>query len=217
MFSKNVYVYNVFVNDDEINLNVSKESNEEVISKLGLIKLSSDENIIDVVVMNDDVKTIYTLNIFKNFDNKYDENDSSLKFLIIDNYEIKFNKNTYNYYVNLNKDETEIKFNYLTRNPDATTEVNGGTNFIDGNNTIEIKVISSNKMNNTIYTINVYKTPSVFKEVQESDKNINIFNNREFNSKEITVIKIVISIVIFLILLIIFILLFFKKNKIIRK
>lgn len=216
LFNKDTYVYNVFVDDvDEVNIIVKEENDLEEISGDGIVKLNNDETVVNIKVKDKDGnEKKYTLNIFKNYSNKYDENDSSLKSLEIDGYEINFNKEAFKYYINVESSVSDVKVKYLTTSPDAQTILTGGYNLSEGENIIEIKVVSENKKNTSTYKIVVNKMVSVFKEEEENKKEK---TRRELTQAENILLIILIYALCLFLIYILYSLIFKKKFKLLKK
>lgn len=73
----------------------------------------------------------------------------------------QFNKNTYDYYINISDKIKDLEVLTLTENPKATVEITGNTDLKEGLNTIEIKITSEDKSQTKIYTIQVTKTKNL--------------------------------------------------------
>lgn len=70
----------------------------------------------------------------------------------------EFNSDIQEYYITISNDINEIEVITVTENPNAQVEITGNTNLQEGLNTIEIKVISADNSQNTVYKIYVTKT-----------------------------------------------------------
>lgn len=80
-----------------------------------------------------------------------------------------FNKDIYDYYLTINEDVDNLQIEAIPENPDSKIEIVGNNNFIEGENTIVIKVINDNEETN--YNINVVKTENI----EMSNCNLEIF------------------------------------------
>lgn len=97
------------------------------------------------------------------FDVNAKEKVNYLENLIIENYDISFDKNIYEYEIVIN-DEKELNIDYELSDEDVYVSVEGNGNFNKSENIITINV-----NNDYFYKIHVYKTVSVsyVEEVEE--------------------------------------------------
>ena len=161
-FDKNIHVYNYFTNNDEVYINVVKKNNEEVFGD-GIVKLNDKKT--SVIVDNSFDK--YTINIFKNY-NKLDKEESYIKNISIDGYDIKYDRNIYEYSININNEEF-LNINCELSNMDDYYSIEGNGNFNKSDNIIRIK------SNDSEYIIHAYKSIHVSK--IENDNQVREFSN----------------------------------------
>lgn len=69
-----------------------------------------------------------------------------------------FKKDINNYYITVGNEVNDIEVEAIAENPDATIEITGNYNLQEGLNLITINIISSDRMQNNTYTIQVTKT-----------------------------------------------------------
>lgn len=193
VFDKNIKVYNAFVSEDKeiITINVVSEENE-IITGSGSISLKKglNENYI-MCYKNDVLIDKYILNIVRG-DLEYREDDSFLKNLIIEGYDINFDKNNYYYEISDVK-EDRINLYYERENPLSVVKVSGDVILKKEENIIKIEVTSENKNNKSTYIIKVLKKiNNVLKESSE----------KEYSDFELKVIRIIIISIILTIIII---------------
>ena len=87
-------------------------------------------------------------------------NNANLQVLRIDKEGIvpNFQKDIYEYYLNIPNDIQDIEVLAIPENSNATIEISGNTGLQEGLNIITIKVTSEDKTHNNVYTIQVTKT-----------------------------------------------------------
>lgn len=140
-FNKDIKVYNYFTNDNEITINNKK------------YYLTDDKTKIMVTLSNNEK---YEINVFKNY--KKDSNkEVYLENLVIEGYDIEFNRDCYLYSVNIGE-EDNLNISYELSNSDAYVSVEGNGNFNKSDNVITINV-----NNDKEYIIHVYKSMPVSK------------------------------------------------------
>lgn len=95
-----------------------------------------------------------------------------------------FNKDIYDYYLTVSNDVGHIDILAISENPNATIEIVGNNNLKNGLNNITIKVISEDKTQSKVYTIQVTKTNDV--ELANTNLEIlaieNVFLNPPFDT-----------------------------------
>lgn len=72
-----------------------------------------------------------------------------------------FNKNIYDYYLTVSNDIDNIEVFAISENQNASIEIVGNNNLKEGLNIITINVISEDRIQNKIYTIQVTKTNNI--------------------------------------------------------
>lgn len=99
-----------------------------------------------------------------NIQNEYQykaNSDSSLKQLVVENYDIGFSASNTSYYVTLKNDETNLSISALPNANTSKVTISGNENFKEGNNQINITV-TSEANTTTKYTITVVKPLTYF-------------------------------------------------------
>lgn len=150
-FNKNIYNYNVFVDENEKKITFSYTCLNE--DKNETYKLKNGHNDFRVKCNN----LLYKINVVRG----KNKNESGLKSLIVKGYEIDFKNDKYNYEIDLKKDEESLIFDFEAYNDEDTVTVTGNGNFNKNNNIVKIKV---NGKKQVTYNIKVNKIESVFKE-----------------------------------------------------
>ena len=160
-FNKNIFVYNYFTNNDKVIINVIKNKNEIV---TGDGELNIIDNKTRVIISS---KKKYTINIFKNY-NKDDREETYIKNIVIDGYNLMYDKDIHEYNININ-DEKNLNIECELSNTDDYYIIEGNGNFNKNDNIIKIKT------NNDEYTIHAHKTINVSlikeeKEIKEMNR-----------------------------------------------
>lgn len=73
----------------------------------------------------------------------------------------KFDKEIYEYYLTIPDTINDLEVLTVAENPDATVEITGNTNLKEGSNIINIQVISKDKTQKRLYSIQVTKTANL--------------------------------------------------------
>ena len=147
LFDSNTKVYNVYVESEReiVTISVSKSENE-IVKGVGSKNLMMGLNTFKVKsYINDILVKEYTINIVRG-EEKLDSNLSSLTNLYISSYDIDFDSEIFDYYVDEYK--TDCKIYYEVNNPLSKVSIK------EEENKYIIKVVSENKMNSSVYTIN---------------------------------------------------------------
>ena len=133
------------------------------------------------------------------FDINAKEKINYLENLIIENYDISFDKNIYEYEIVIN-DEKELNIDYELSDDDIYVSVEGNGNFNKSENIITINV-----NNDYFYKIHVYKTQNVsfINEVEEI---------KEMSTLKKEIIKIVIIIISCLLIYVFYYISFIDKS-----
>ena len=188
-FDKEVHTYNIYTLDNVeiITINVISEENETITGS-GSKSLKKGLNTFQIISYIDNIKEIYTLNIIRG-NITYDENDSYLKELSISGYDINFDKDIDTYTIDKNSEDI-LYIKYASYNPKAIIRLN------ETKDNIEIEVISENKKNKKLYTINI----------NNNELNKEIIKEKVYTDKELKIIRlsIIFSIIILLVILLIF-------------
>lgn len=98
-----------------------------------------------------------------------------------------FEKDKYEYYLTIPNNIHELEVLAIAENPNATVEITGNTSLKEGLNLITIRVVSVDKTQNNVYTIQVTKTANL--ELANTNLEIfaieNVLLNPPFNLDEI--------------------------------
>ncbi len=124
-------------------------------------KLELGENKITITVTNDGTVKTYTIKV-----NKLDEEDKSLanlESLTIDGYDLDFKEDVYEYDLKIG-DVNTLDIKYKTKSPDASVQVTGNMDLINGS-IVKVRVTYTSGLTN-VYRINIIK-----EEVKENNKN----------------------------------------------
>lgn len=207
-FNKDIFIYNVFVNNDTsvININAVPSKNETIINGNGTFNIDENFTKFTIEVMNEN-KNIekYEINVYKNYKKTSDTSSSKLIKLEIKGYDIEFSPNKLNYNINI-EDENYLEISYETENDDSKVILTGNENLKYGNNEILITVYSKDEKNKTIYNINVNKLKNVFNDIS-SDNNVVIMSSSQKN-----LLKVGIVVVAFIVELILYKILFPRRK-----
>ena len=193
-FDINLKKYNYFTDEDKIVINVSK-SNDEIITGDGEFEIYDDVN---KFIINSNINGNYEINVYKNYEKK-DLEYGKLLNIKIENYEINFNSNIYEYDININ-DENYLNIDYEVLNDKSYVDVIGNGNFNNKLNVIEINVDNINT-----YKIYVHKSIKVFEPINEDI----VVQEMSYTQKEI--VKIIIITISCSLVFLMFYLLFIKK------
>lgn len=156
-FSSNTYEYTINVknNVNKLNLNISKNNDKSNYEIIGNDKLVNGENnVIIKVTAEDGTIKEYKIKVIKERENIISSN-LTLNNIKIDNYELNFYKDNYEYNLKINNEE---KLNIsVDVDSNLKYEISGNTNLKNGSQ-ITIKVTDSNE--ESIYKINIKKDES---------------------------------------------------------
>ena len=105
---------------------------------------------------------IISIIFFPNIVNAEDENNTNLKIMRTNKENIvpNFDKGIFEYYLTVDNNTNSLDLTAVTENENSKIEINGNQNFKQGNNVVEIKVISPNGTSNS-YKIYVTKTNDI--------------------------------------------------------
>ncbi len=122
------------------------------ISEIEDLKEGSNKVTITVTAANDN-KKVYTIDIIRD---ELISINSKLKDLIIENYPIDFDRDTYNYTVTINKNTKNLIISAIPENMKATYQIIGNGK-LKNKSVITIEVTAEDKKTKSIYKINVIK------------------------------------------------------------
>ena len=208
------YIINVDSSVNTITINGILSSEKASSEGFGTYNLTGTHTLITVdVTAEDGTAKKYTFEVIKNIDNTNNttntnnqnnketkvetvslqkfiySSDSYLENLIIEGYEIEFDKDTYEYSLTVDSDVESLILDPILSNSNATYTIYGNSDFQEGENIVTIVVTAEDGSTST-YKINVNKEEK--KEIKTEDKE----ESKEENSTVKTVIIIIIILVI---------------------
>lgn len=161
------YSVNVKNNINSIEIIAKASDSKARVNGVGIKKLNvySNSFVVEVVAENDEVRK-YVIKI-----NREDENgnlgelsgNNKLKELVIEGYDIGFDKNKNSYYLEVDNNISSVKINAIVDDKKSLLEMDDIDKLNVGSNQVTIKVIAENGDEN-IYTINIVRkdnSPSV--------------------------------------------------------
>lgn len=158
-FNKDTTIYNINVEADVKTAKISAEvedSKASFVKNYGArsvtLKYGKNEILVKVSAENEKVKT-YTINITRKDDRS---SDNTLSSLTVSPGSINFNKNTTEYYVNVDDSVTEIKIDATASDSKATIKIEKPKKLVSGENKYKVIVTAENEKTKT-YTIIVTK------------------------------------------------------------
>lgn len=183
-FSKDVMEYTVQVKDTINSIRFTADSSlGSTKTGTGSKTLEMGENEHEIVVTAEDgvTKNTYKIKIIRG---EIAEPSAYLKKLDINNIGVElspeFDSKNNKYTVKVGKDITELNFKYETEDPLAEVTIEGNEKFIEGENVVKIKVLSSNKEEEQIYEITVIKE----EEKEEDDSSTPTKDDEEEKEKK---------------------------------
>ncbi len=208
-FNKDIYEYNLYVDYRVDSITLEGLLGDKYATTMGFreYKLTSDTTVIllEVVSESGEVKT-YKINVIKEYPKATTQimslsSNNYLSSLIIDGYDIKFDKNTLEYEITVGSDVTSLDISATSEVDSASVRIYGNDDFSEGENIVTIVVTAEDGSQKT-YTIKVNKEKeqaSVADDTSVDDNNNNV---------EKTIIIILIILVVIGLLYLIF-----KKDK----
>lgn len=156
-FKSNIYTYNLTVSnkikDIEINAVPNNPNSKVVIDKKDNLEVGS--NIITITVTSEDGTICkYILKVTRK---NALSNDTSIKNIIIENYNLNFEEDKYDYTLKIN-DESTLKIKVILNDEKSTYKIKGNSNLKD-KSIITITVTSEDKSTKD-YTIEISKSTS---------------------------------------------------------
>jgi len=159
-FNKNTTSYSFKVEHNVNSINISAKATDSKASVIGTgTKILKDYvNTFNVVVTAENgSKKTYTIKVIRK-DSEGNlgavSKDNTLKSLLVEGYDIKFNKDTLEYSIEVDNLVDNVKVNVVVNDSNATFEIVGNTNLSVGTNAIKINVTAENGDIKT-YVINV--------------------------------------------------------------
>lgn len=159
-FNKNIFEYkvNVLYEIDEMSISASPEDTNSTLEVIGNKKLEVGDNTFTIkVTAANKSERIYKIIVTRLKDGVKLSNNNYLKNIIVNNYDLNFDKNTQTYTLNINKE----KFLSILATPEETSSiviVTGNENLENGSKII-IKVQAEDESVKN-YIININKTTS---------------------------------------------------------
>ena len=160
-FSKDKTNYEITVDydTDSLDINPKLSSGKSKFEIIGNENLKVGENTIIIkVTAKDNSVREYKIIVNKKDKDQVLSNNSYLKSITIDGYNIDFNKNVYNYTLKIKNEET-LNINAITEDATAKVRIVGNNN-LNNNNVIKIIVTAEDKSVST-YSITVSKEKSI--------------------------------------------------------
>lgn len=160
-FSKDKTNYEITVdyNTDFLDINPKLSSGKSKVEIIGNENLKVGENTIIIkVTAKDNSVREYKIIVTKKDKDQILSNNSYLKSITVDGYNIDFKKNVYNYTLKI-KNEEILNINAITEDETAKVRIVGNNN-LNNNNVIKIIVTAENKSIST-YSITVSKEESI--------------------------------------------------------
>ena len=160
-FSKDKTNYEITVDydTDSLDINPKLSSGKSKFEIIGNENLKVGENTIIIkVTAKDNSVREYKIIVTKKDKDQVLSNNSYLKSITIDGYNIDFNKNVYNYTLKIKNEET-LNINAITEDATAKVRIVGNNN-LNNNNVIKIIVTAEDKSVST-YSITVSKEKSI--------------------------------------------------------
>ena len=163
-FSKDTTSYEITVlkNVNQLDIKATPTDTDANVKIDAPTTLEIGENTITITVSNDGNVKVYTLKV-----TKLDQEDKSLanlKSLKIEGYDLKFKEDKYEYDLKIG-DINVLDISYETVNPDATVQVTGNMDLVDGS-IVKVRVTYTSGLTN-VYRINIIKD-------EEESKNNNV-------------------------------------------
>lgn len=159
-FNKVITTYNLNVTSDveKIKIDATTEDKKaSFVDKFGPreVKLNYGKNEILLKVKSEkQTEKVYTLNVTRKDDR---EGNIYLKSLTLSNGNISFDKEKFEYTVNVGLDVEKITINAIPEDDKSTVKYDSEVQLNEGNNTVEIEVASQNGLKQ-IYKLNIVKS-----------------------------------------------------------
>lgn len=194
-FDSEVLEYTLYVDSYVSSVTLSGELNDEyaITEDFKTYILTGDNTQISINVTAEDgtVKT-YRVNVVK----VYKSSNNNLSSLIIDGYEIEFDKNTLEYKITVDSDVTSLDISAIVEHYGAWAKIEGNENFKEGENTVAITVYAENGTSKT-YKLLVDKKAAAPAAVEEPEEDTN-----SVDGEKIVIIILIVLVVVGLLYLI---------------
>lgn len=150
------YNFSVLYEVEKLDIKVTTQSEKAKATVSGGKELNVGKNTVTILVTAEDNTTsTYTITVTRKKEEEKLSNDSSLQFLMIENYGIEFKSDVYEYNVKI-KNENELKINYTTNDMHANVVVKGNENL--KNDSIISVLVTAEDGTTSEYSIKVEKT-----------------------------------------------------------
>lgn len=171
IFNTDITTYNGTSTSKSIKINATALCSNASIAGTGVKTLTAGTNTYNIVVTSEqNIKKTYTINI------NYEEQKSvvnTLKSLTIKEAKIKFDKDTLEYNIDIDKEVSKLTISYEATDTKSTVKVEGNKDFKEGENTVKITVTSESG-SKKVYTIIATKETtdgSLLKSLKITDDN----------------------------------------------
>lgn len=189
-FSNDITSYKVSVPNDISKIEVSAETNDNkaTISGLGTIDLISDSIVKEIKVTAEDGTTkTYTITIEKQKEkqeeNNIKSNDATLKSLDASGFTLNpiFDSKINTYSIKVKNNITGLNITAIPNNDKANVTISGNKNWVEGNNSVIIKVTAEDGTTNN-YILNVTREETTQKVDSKKLSNDNYLKDLVINS-----------------------------------
>lgn len=203
-FNSEELEYTLYVDSSVNRLTLNGEVNDEFAYTEDFKEyvLTGDNTLISVNVTAEDgtVRT-YKVNVIK----VYKSSNNNLRDIVIEGYDIEFNKDVLEYEITVSSDTDSLDISALVEDASAWAKIEGNENFTEGENVVTISVYAQNGDVKTYKLIvNKEKARTVTTPSSDSDDEV---NEDGVNTEKVVIIILIILVVIGLLYLI------FKKDE----
>ncbi len=214
-FSDYITKYNVYVDSEveNINISVTESEDDDYVTGIGNTILSDGKNevILKVIKKNQEIIT-YEVDIFKNYQEDKDLDDANLTKLVVNGYDINFDPDVHEYNINV-IDDVRLNIDYETKSSESSVRITGNSNFREGKNEVRVIVNSKDKSNTNVYTLYVNKIVTTFEEESSEVVEINILGRDKLTKKETNAITVSLISICSIIIMFLFYLLFILNRR----
>lgn len=150
------YNFSVLYEVEKVDIKVTTKSEKATTTISGGKKLNVGKNTVTILVTAEDNTTsTYTIIVTRKKEEEVLSNDSSLQYLMIENYGIEFKSDVYEYNLKI-KNENKLKINYTTNDMHANVVVKGNENL--KNDSVISVLVTAEDGTTSEYSIKVEKT-----------------------------------------------------------
>ena len=184
-FNKNTTVYSLVVDNNvsKIKFTGKAEDSKSTVNGLGDKDLTVYSNTFRIVVVAENgSERVYTINVIRKDENGRLGNissDSYLKSIEIEDYQIEFDKDKFDYAITVESNVTSVSIKAMASSDKATVQINNVSSLEIGNNVVTIKVVAEDGSSKE-YKINIFRKEDILSveldsllEIIESKDNIN--------------------------------------------